>query len=215
MPPVLGPTTVTDRYRVTIVQRLYGQRLLNMLWYQPTDIPDPAPDRWDAMGSLADALTGVGQLQQHMREVQSEDLSHEEIRVSVYNGDFESRFPYFSLATTGAGSVATPAGTANVALSIEKRATFPVGAPRQGIGRFQLGGIPNDAYEEGIFTDAYVTTVGPLRDDIVESIDTAGITFIPILVNFIEGGSTVNPIFGTSIKRTVRDMRRRTVGVGE
>lgn len=215
MPPVLGPTTVTDRYRVTFVQRLYGQRILNMLWYQPTDIPDPAPDRWDAMGSLADAMTGAGNIQVSMTHAQSEDLSHEEIRVNVYNGDFESRFPYFSLAAVLPGEIAVAAGTANVAASIEKRATFPAGHPRQGIGRFQLGGVPQDGYEEGLLTVPYLGLLSGLRDNIVESIVTAGITFRPILVKFIDGGSEVQPIFGSSIKRTVRDMRRRTVGVGE
>jgi len=215
MPPVLGPTTVTDRYRVTFVQRLYGQRILNMVWYQPTEIPTPAPDRWDAMGSLADALTGAGAMQAHICAGQSSDVTHEEIRVNVYNGDFESRYPYFSLATPTTGVIATPAGTANVAASLEKRATFPVSKPRQGIGRFQLGGVPNDRYEEGLLLPEYMTLLGDLAADLIESIITAGITFIPILVNFIDGGSTVNPIFGSSVKRTVRDMRRRTVGVGE
>lgn len=215
MPPVLGPTVVTDRYRVTFVQRLYGQRVLNVIWYQPTAIPDPAPDRWDAMGSLADAMTGAGKIQTRMAHAQSEDLTHEEIRVNVYNGDNVARYPFFALSAVLAGEVAVPAGTANVALSIEKRASFPAGHPRMGIGRFQLGGIPNDAYEEGLFTPAYLDLASGLRDELTAAIVTAGVTFQPVLVNFPEGGSSVEPIFGTSIKRTVRDMRRRTVGVGE
>lgn len=213
--PVLGPVTTTDVYRVTFVQRLYGQRVLNVLHYKPTSVPDPAPDRWTLMGSLADAMTGAGSIMALMQAMQSIDLGWEAIRVSVFNGDTVTRFPYFQLAAIDSGVDVAPSGTANIAMSIEKRATFEPDRPRTGIGRFQLGGIPNDVYAEGEFLDPYMVLGQALADELTEGITTAGVDLAPGLWNETDSVYTFNFIFGAAPKRTVRDMRRRTVAVGE
>lgn len=212
--PVVGPTLDGDVYRATIIQRLYDQRVLNMLWYEVTDAGGGAVDRWTVMIALANELNSVGGVVPLMQDITSQDLAFERVRVNTYRV-LADRFPYAEIVLALTGGVPTPAGTANVALSIEKRGFSPGAHPRRGIGRLQVGGIPNDAYLEGNFTDDYLATVQPLADELTEDIIAAGVTLSPVLVTFGPDGILKHPIFGTSVKRTVRDMRRRTVGVGE
>lgn len=220
--PVLGPVAVSDTYRVSLIQRLYGQRVLNVLYYDVTDVPDPSPDRWAYMNSLADALTGAGSIMAAMQAMQCIDLEWEAIRVNQVRLPDEAATPYAQIDAIDTGTLIEPAGTPNVALSIEKRSTFTPGHPQQGIGRIQIAGIPQDRYVAGFFTDAYLLLAAAVSAAILDEITTAGVTAVP--TNFGWDYTPPNPkptgfhtfpIFGANAKRTVRNMRRRTVGVGE
>lgn len=214
--PVLGACELGDLYRVTYIQRLYGQRILNTLWYLTTDVPVMAPpDRWDFMSNFAASMTDPVSILTDMKLLQSSDLKYEECRINVYRNATD-RFPYFSQLLTDSGSVADAANLSNIALSIEKRANPAATKPRTGIGRMQIGGVPSTKYAEGLFLDAYLADASALAGDLLNSVTDVGVTVVPALVT-VGGvsGFTPHKIFGAAPKRTVRDMRRRTVGVGE
>ena len=221
--PVLGPVAEGQIFRVSFLQRLYAQRILNVLFYRLTDVPDvDPPDVWDYMASLADAMTGAGNIQIRMQACQTDDLSHEEIRVNMPTIPGDIVTPYFSLAAPGNGTIAAAAGTANVAESLQKRSLFDEGKPHQGNGRLQLAGVPNDTYTAGEFTAGYLEVLGLLAEAMEEAIVTAGVTAVPCNFGWdyaVPGGQPTgyhtHDIFQVVPKGTTRIMRRRTVGVGE
>lgn len=212
--PVLGPTADGDVYRIIIRQNIFGQRVLNVLWYEVSDAGGAPPDRWAAQIGLANAINAAGSVIPLMQDVTSAELEFETVRVSSYRA-LADRVPYSEVVISLFGDLAGAANLSNVALSIEKRAPGTGAHPRRGIGRFQLGGIPSDKYEQGVFKNDYLALVQPLADELTEDITAVGVTWRPVLVTWGPDNIQAHPIFGTSVKRTVRDMRRRTVGVGE
>jgi len=213
--PVIGPVQDNDLFKVIIRQRLYGQRLLNVLWYRVTDAGGTPPDRWAAQVSLANQVNVAGGIIPLMTACQTEDSEVTGVLVWSYRTRLD-RKPYAEVAMGEPGLVASPAGDANTALSIEKRALVTIeGHPRYGIGRFQLGGIPQTGYEAGAFDPVYLIDAQALADELTDQIVAAGVTFQPVLVNTDGASFVLSDIFGAVAKDTVRVMRRRTVGVGE
>lgn len=212
--PVLGPVAVNDKFKVTINQRLYGQRVMNVLWYYIVTDPPPAVDRWQAQIALANQLNAANGVIPTMLQMQTEDLTMQSVRVQSFRGIAE-RLPYSEIVVTDPGVIVTPAGDANTALSIEKRAIASPTAPRQGIGRMQVAGIPQGNYSGGVFTAGYMVLAQALADELTESITALGITWNPCLVTWGPATISAHDLFGAIAKDTVRVMRRRTVGVGE
>lgn len=213
--PVIGPVADGDLFKVTIVQRLYGQRLLNILWYRVSDAGGAPPDRWQAQIALANQINVAGGIIPAMQDVQTQDLNIRSVIVNSYRDPLE-RKPYSEVIVNLDGNVLFPAGDANTAASIEKRANVPVAAhPRYGIGRMQVGGVPSNAYTAGVFGAAYLGDLQTLGDELTENVTALAVTFEPVLVNTDGANFVVSPIFGAVARDTVRVMRRRTVGVGE
>jgi len=213
--PVLGPTEDQDLYKVVIRQRLYNQRLLNVLWYRVSDAGGAPPDRWQMQIAVANQMGILDGVIDKMIAAQTDDLLIQAVTVSSYRTPLD-RKPYGEVNIGINGSVAVAAGDANTAASIEKRANVPIpGHPRYGIGRFQLGGIPADQYTAGLFEAPYQITLQELADVLTESFVVLGVTFVPVLVNTDGASFVLSDIFGAAAKDTVRVMRRRTVGVGE
>lgn len=213
--PILGPTQDLDLYKVTIVQRLYGQRCLNILWFQVKDAGGAPPDRWALQIALLNELNSVGNIIPAMQAVQTQDLDILSGICNSYRTPLE-REPYSQVLYNVPGLLAGVAGDANTALSIEKRANVPiVGHPRYGIGRMQIAGPPSSQYTAGLFVEDYMVAAQSLADQLTEDVIALGVTLQPVLINTDGASFVVSPIFGAIARDTVRVMRRRTVGVGE
>ena len=213
--PVIGPVADNDLFKIIIVQRLYSQRVLNVLWYRVADAGGAPPDRWAAQVALANQINVLGGIVPLMQELQTSDVTIQRAMVWSYRTRTD-RQPFSDVTFGVTGNLLDPAGDANTALSIEKRALVPIPAhPRYGIGRFQLAGIPTTKYTAGLFDALYLVDAQALADELTESIVAAGVTFNPVLVNTDGAAFVLSDIFGAVAKDTVRVMRRRTVGVGE
>jgi len=214
--PALGAVQALGLFKVTFRQRLFGQRILNILWYRAESVL-PGIDAWDACISLADELnlpaTGIAT---QLRELQSDSLFWEEIRVQYFGTDSNAR-PYYQLDLTSAGTRVAATPTSNVAASIAKRALYPVGFPAKGNGRLQLAGVPSNAMVSGLLSEAYVADFANVCQDMADPvvIMAGDITLAPMLVTQAPGAFEAHPVYQCDVKPEVRDMRRRTVGLGE
>src|SRR5215218_453168 len=100
--PALGAVAVNSLFKVTFRQRLFGQRILNILWYQ-TDNVIPGIDAWDACIALADGINdGATAIGTQLRALQVNDITWEEIRVQYYGIDSLPR-PYYQKNIANAG----------------------------------------------------------------------------------------------------------------
>lgn len=106
-----------------------------------------------------------------------------------------------------------PAGTPNIALSVTKRTRLP---GRKGIGRVQVGGLPNTAYVNGILTAAYSNIIGPLLSNFALPVTIAldGSVLTPVVYGTGYEGLDRSEIFQVQLEQEVRTMHRRTVGLG-
>lgn len=213
--PILGPVTDGDTFKATLWQSLFGQKVLNVLHYQCYDPTATPPDAYQVMkglaGALADPTTG---LWTQMRPMQGASLLHEKQRIQLLRGIAES-FPYYDEAINEPGTAAFDCTLVNIAFSIEKKATFPPTKPRQGIGRMQVGGIPSNAYEDGMFSATYLGLWDNFIDQLPNNIVLAGgVGLRPVLAS---KGATLwldQAIYQCLAHPEVRDMRGRTVGRG-
>jgi len=213
--PVLGPVQDGDSFRITLFQKLYNQTVMNVLHYVCSAPGATPPDRYEVAKQLTIAFAaGPDGIGLQLLAVQSEDLTH-----MFYRGQFlkeiDSTYPFYDNPQNTTGGVATPAAVANIALSIEKRAFADPEHPREGIGRIQVAGIPNDQYDGGLFKSTYLDDYANLLQDLADPIVVAtDVTLLPCLSR---KGATLwidSPIFQCTIKDTVRVMTRRTVGRG-
>lgn len=213
--PILGPVTDGDTFKATLWQSLFGQKVLNVLHYQCSNPTATPPDAYQVMKSLAGELAQpVTGLWTQMRPMQGPSLVHDKQRIQLLRGIADT-FPFYDEVIAEPGTAAFDCTLVNVALSIEKKATFPPTEPRRGIGRMQVGGIPSNAYEEGLFSDAYLALWANFVQDMSDEITlTSGVVLRPVLAH---KGATLwldQPVYQCFVHPEVRDMRGRTVGRG-
>lgn len=213
--PELGPVADGDTFKVILFQSLYNQRIMNVLHYVcavPGVVP---PDRWAVCESLASALTDPVSLLTDLRVVQSQDLEHTSCRVQ-FQKEIDSTYPFFELFYSKPGSFVGTAGTANMMASVEKRAEFDPGHPRQGIGRVAIAGVPQEGILAGLLKDDYKGTFNAFVEDLTDDVTVLTDTVLAPCLSHKGATSWIdNRIFGASVKPEVRDMTRRTVGRGE
>jgi len=214
--PILGPVVEGDTFKVSLFQKLYNQTIMNVLYYECSDPGAGAPDAFQVAKALAgkmnEAVTGIGT---QLRALQTLQLTHTFYRCQLLRG-IDQTFPFYDEPVNEIGEDDEPAKVSNIALSIEKRADFDAGHPRQGIGRMQVGGIPADKYQAGFFTDVYVAAFDNVCDTMASNLTVlTDVILIPVLSR--KGGTNWidNRIFQCTAKETVRVMNRRTVGRGE
>jgi len=213
--PVLGPVADGDTFKCILFQRMFEQTIMNVLHYVCSDPTGTPPDRFLVCRELSQALlespTGIWT---QIRANQSDELTHVSHRVQFLR-EIDFTYPFYDNPQNTTGGVATPAAVANIALSIEKRAFADPEHPREGIGRIQVAGIPNDQYDGGLFKSTYLDDYANLLQDLADPIVVAtDVTLLPCLSR---KGATLwidSPIFQCTIKDTVRVMNRRTVGRG-
>lgn len=202
-----------DIAKVAIYQRLYDQRVLNVLYYRVQALGNPVAQS-TALQELANEIadeTKPNGLVAKMRLALSVDLSFEQVRAQMV---YPLPTVYYSSPMGFTASVNKPAGTANVAASITKK-TERFG--ERGIGRMQLGGIPNDGYTGGILTPAQIDLLDEVGNAMRLLVETpAGlITWVPVLYHGPASLVVYDVVTHYEVQHTVRDMRRRTVGLGE
>jgi hypothetical protein len=208
--PLIQPNMVC---KVGVYQRLYGQRVLNVLHYQLETTSQPVDDLVAAQ-AIADRLAQLGAnsvFLQNLHAVQSTDIVTERIRAQWV---YPAPTVYMSAIVNSTGDIQTEAGTANVAASIEKR-TRRFG--RRGVGRVQVGGVPNNAYTAGVFNGLYMGDLELLATKLTApfSVQQGGMILYPCLYHGVSGPAPFDILLACVPQNTVRDMRRRTVGLGE
>lgn len=214
--PALGAVADLSLFKVTFRQRLFNQRVLNILWYQ-TDSVLPGIDAWDACIALADQMdTAPDGIAAQLRALQSSNVEWTEIRVQYYGTDSLPR-PYYSKPITSTGDRVGATPTSNVAASIAKRALYPIGEPEKGNGRLQLAGVPSSSMLNGNLTVAYQADFANVCEDMAQPITlmTGDLTVGPVLVTQTPAAFAAHDVYQCEVKPEVRDMRRRTVGLGE
>jgi len=214
--PALGAVSNLSLFKVTFRQRLFEQRVLNILWYRVSTTL-PGIDAWDACIDLvAELNTPATGIIPQLQALQSSNVMWEDVRAQYYGTDSLPR-PYFQLDLGTAGGRAGATPSANVAASIAKRALPPVGEPEKGNGRLQLAGVPGTAITEGMLDPTYMADFSNVCEDLADpfTIVSGDIGLDPVLVTLTPGAFAAHPIFQCEVKPELRDMRRRTIGLGE
>lgn len=214
--PVLGPVEEGDTFKCIMFQTLYGQQIMNVLHYFCIDPTVTPPQRYQVCRELSGALTApVTGIWTQLRANQVEELVHQTHRVQFLK-EILSTYPFFEELIGAEGGLVGEAKMSNNALSIEKRAEFPATHPRQGVGRLQLAGVPNNKIHDGQFDADYLADFGNVVEDMADTITLAsGVIVAPVLSY---KGATLwldNRIFACSVHPEVRTMNRRTVGRGK
>lgn len=203
---------VDDVIKVAFYSRLYSQRILNVLHYRVAEITGaPSEGLWLQSAANAFSFTAIG------GTLQTELIANMSLDVTVDTVRVQKVFPepsiYYEDIIGLQGSLTGTAGTANVAASISKRTETP---GRRGIGRLQLAGIQQIDYVAGILTSTAIARLVGLADAMKATVTVAvGTTLLAPILFHGPGATTVfSDVVDTQVQTTVRDMRRRTVGVG-
>lgn len=204
--PVLA---VGDVIRVTWFNRLFAQRILMVCHLRCTT----APTGTNILAQL-DEITSVVNNNttfplQGLQPLTAPDVSFDSVRAQRVSNP---RSVYSEAAVGINGTHADQARTANVALSVEKRSLHP---GRRGIGRIQVGGLPATKLANGMWDSTFVNDVNTWAQGWLDPLPVQSLGGIYKWIIPTNGPVTSDDdIIALQAKSTVRDMRRRTVGVG-
>lgn len=205
------PLNVNDVVRVVYAQELFSQRLYTVLNYR-VDVPAaPGTTEAEEMAALADRMAdqALAPLVNWLPVVGDELLfSHVRAqKVAPVRGVYQQAL------IVAEGSHVDPCTTANVAASITKRTLTP---GRTGVGRVQLGGIPQTAYTEGTLDPAYLSLLEDFKDDLINfvSVPANGSAYRLCVWNGQIATEDID-VFELTVQHEVRTMHRRTVRLGE
>lgn len=202
--------SVNDVIRVTYFERLFEQRLLTVLHLRCVAAPAAGTTDAVALQNVANRFGDVAQAPlTSWRPLIAADLVWDEVRAQKV---FPTRTVYQKDAIGVAGTHADPCEMPNLAMSIEKRTLH---AGRKGVGRIQMGGVPNSVIENGMFTVGYLNAAQLCWESILGDITIAADSSIYRVC--LWDGDTVtseDDLFDVQAKDTVRTMHRRTLRVG-
>jgi len=204
---------VDDIIQISIRGGLFSQRILTVLHYRITVAGSGSTD--DNIQNIATDFAGGATAQQVMDNYMAAVAAQLVITEVRAQRVYPVRTVYKPVAVSRSGSQANDCTLSDIAMSIAKRTNRP---GRHGIGRWQVAGLPFDAYVAGQLTDAYRTGAG---SDLAQAmlvpwttVTGTAISLTPTLYN-----PDVTPHFSdlvsASPEDTVRTMHRRTVRVGE
>lgn len=207
--PVAG-----EKILVTLVGELFGQTTMNTFWYEITDAGSSASNQ-NIQNRLLDGLSVIAGLFDKATTCMPDNWEGKEVWAqTIYPTRFAKTIRTF--AVPGSDQAAT---TANVAAVIVRRGNL---ANRHNVGTVHIPiSSAISSVDNGLIVipSALNTALGLLSQVMLDQI-TAGTgvgdsEFSPVLVDttFPGAGNSVL-ITNTSVKRTVRVMRRRTVGLG-
>lgn len=178
----------------------------------------------DVVTFLSAAGDDPGSLIYCMRDLMSQVAY---INTIAAQGIWQHRYRAFTGTVSGfAGLQEDSLPAQNVAAVIEK---YGADADRRSIGSFHLGGLSESMYSAGSFTAGAVVKLEALATAIEANLTVPGsdplnpVTYSPVILNrtkvVIDGKNTwpitgYKELAGTTVKDTVRVMRRRTKGVG-
>jgi len=204
---------VGDIAKVALYQTLYGQRVLNVFHYRLAEIVGTHPQS-TVLQELATKFadeTAVNGVVNEMRSNVSEDLMFDLVRTQMVH---PLPTVYRQSVIALPGLIAQPAGTSNVALSITLK-TERFG--RRGLGRKQIAGIDQAGYEGGFLTALSLTAfavVGQAMELPIET-TTGTCVWVPVIYHGPSFEVPYDVVTDSVVQDTVRDMRRRTVRLGE
>lgn len=189
------------------------QQYLNIRHYRvATPVPDATPVNTE-MNNFLDYfnLTAIGTITGEILQSLGNNCSIREIRVQPIK---PTRMIFYRTFVNFEGDAADQADTGNVAAVISLNTAM---AGRDQLGSFHLPCPPKNAMFSGQFTNAYVDGLGGLELLLKSGVDIAatGGSYLPVIFhrNALPGFQS-DDIIGATRRRTVRVMRRRTVGVG-
>jgi hypothetical protein len=178
-------------------------------------------DQITATSSLLAIVSNVAtnQLLDKMAAAQSTTISYLDVSVQVI---WPTRYLKFKADIAKVGQVAGNCDAQNLAAVITKQTEF---AGRDAVGSLHLGGLPPNAFQNGLLTAAGKTRMNFIATNLLLDINDAsnGIVWHPCLVNktpivgtdpvkYQVSGSTL--LYTTVVQPQLRVMRRRTVDLG-
>lgn len=201
---------VNDIVRVTLFGSQASQRILNVLKLRVTVAPTGL-NIFDQLTNLAAKLADTvnGPMLPAWVPLVGPAFSFDKVRCQR---QWPIRSIYGEALIGQNGTSADQTNTPNQAISVEKRSSVP---GRKGVGRVQVAGIPATVFFDGVFTPGYITDVGTafqfLKTDFTVTADSGKYRWC-----LFSGGvpPDIDDIIDVNPKPEVRDMRRRTVGLG-
>lgn len=200
------PTPLSNNATVQVVinSALNGQAILNVLHYR---FNGTAPDYTLAMASLNAAIKGTGGIIDNLLSC----MSNEAQIVSIWSQPiYPVRYRAVPEPVGGNGLTLGEAMPQNVAAVLTKQSES---AERWGIGSFHIGGIARDSVTGGNINVGLTTPMNVLGLQLTQSFEDGEFQFTPILWS-PRTPARQTPWNLFKVQRTVRVMRRRTVGVG-
>jgi len=196
---------VGDIFRVSIMQRLHGQRLINTLHYR-LKVDDPA-GFGPLGGVLADRIRS--QILPEMKACQSAELTHEGIIVQKI-WPLPPQVPKLNTVDNGPGTPVSSSLPTSVAVVITKMTDF---AGRKYRGRIYVGGVPVSHENDSVLDAAVLPTWGALATKLFANMTTGLYVFEPVLWH--KESHTFDVVSFASARAVLRNQRRRQVGKGE
>jgi hypothetical protein len=201
---------LNDIVRVTLFGTQGAQRILNVFKLRVTNAPTGL-NIFDQLNNLAAKLadTVAGPMLPAWVPLVGPAFTFDKVRCQR---QWPVRSVYGEALIGQAGTSADQTLTPNQAISVEKRSSVP---GRKGVGRVQVAGIPGNSFIDGIFNTTFVTDIGTafqfLKTDFTVAADTGKYRWC-----LFSGGvpPDIDDIIDVNPKPEVRDMRRRTVGLG-
>lgn len=198
---------VNDMALVTVVGQYLGQTTMNTYPYVANTVTGTVTVS-AGLGALNTALLAGGALYQTQRECCPLNWTNSENWIQIIR---PIRYRKFTFIGAGAGLFDDTALTANLQGSIE-RYSEETGRHEQGAVRIPIGTGPN-VMTAGLLEPDQVATLEEHAEVMKFVVTAGGVTWWPV-TGVTAFGYTPLRIFGTSVKPTVRVIRRRTVGLG-
>jgi hypothetical protein len=208
---------VGDKWRISIIGRVHGQRTMNSFYYSQVGGVGIAGL---ALGqNLLNAVLAADWWDFYL-DLHSNEWSAIEATTQQYT-EFENKYTpqtplYVHDIVDAAGGYVGTALPTSVALVIRRRTELP---GRAGYGRIYLTGVPQDWEEDSLidtddvnFSAAIVGFTANINLDLVN----AGITWSPRHLSLsLPGGGSSNIIREWTYDDVLRNQRRRQIGRGE
>lgn len=207
---------VNDIWKFALRQVLFGQEVINTFALKVTAL-GTATTETAFMSSLFTDTTGffnqAGALRDVILDQQSNEVTHDSWIVERAYPNPTGVFT-FALSDNVAGHINATCETANVSMSISRKA---LGLGRQYRGRIQLAGLPTTTYAAGVFGDNALADATAVSAKMIGEYSAAAPGTFQMGWYVYYPGPALN-LFRNAItstpKRTVRVQRSRTVGVG-
>lgn len=204
----MGVMTVGDQVVVTVVGDYLGQVTMNTYPFIVSSVL-VGTTQADAFSALNISLDAAGSLFSRQRGCAPQNWTLVEAWIQTIR---PTRYRKFIFANGGIGTFVDQDGlTANLQASIERYADV-TGKHDQGAVRIPIGTDPTSILN-GSVTPALKTALLALATQMELNQVTGGCTFLPI-TGVVSSNWAPLRVIGTSVKNTVRVIRRRTVGLG-
>lgn len=208
----IPPIAAGNIAQVTIECQCEGQTLLNVLHYR-AKIGLPTEDYFLSMSHLEEAIaegsgSGIVPAMTPLVGLNVQFVACTVQRIAP------ARSPLLRVNIDTPGGSGAGCDAINVAAVITKRGEVP---GRGKSGTFHLGGLARDTYLHGVMTEASLEFLATLADKLNDEQVASGTTFVWEPVIFNPGGESIGSaqlIVFCGASRTLRVMRRRTIGYG-